>query len=80
LIKLIIFKPHFSFLKNAEEKKIQETEFCHVLMSRKEKCMKVEAGIERFESEVDKNTKRMINIQSKIEQRSISLKQVLIVL
>lgn len=49
-------------------------------MSRKEKCMKVEAGIERFESEVDKNTKRMINIQSKIEQRSISLKQVLIVL
>jgi prefoldin subunit 5 len=48
-------------------------------MSRKEKCMKIEAGIKRFESEVDEITKRMTKIQSKIEQRSISLKQVFIV-
>lgn len=47
-----------------------------MLVSRKEKSMKIETSVKRLESEVDEINKRMANIQIKIEQSSISLKQV----
>ena len=63
-------------LQSAEEKKIQETELRQVLVNRKEKCMKIEAGVKRLETEVDEISKRMVGIQLKIEQSSVTLKQV----
>ena len=63
-------------LQSAEEKKIQETELRQVLVNRKEKCMKIEAGVKRLETEVDEISKRMAGIQLKIEQSCVTLKQV----
>ena len=47
-----------------------------MLVNRKEKCMKIEAGVKRLETEVDEISKRMAGIQLKIEQSCVTLKQV----
>jgi hypothetical protein len=39
--------------------------------------MKIEAGVKRLETEVEEITKRMAGIQLKIEQSSVTLKQVI---
>ena len=47
-----------------------------MLVNRKEKCMKIEAGTKRLESEIEELSKSMANIQSKIDKSSISFQQV----
>lgn len=55
---------------------MQVNELRRILVSRKEKYMKIEAVVTKLEGEVEDANKRIQNVQARLEQAVVALKQV----